>query len=169
MNIHPDELAREKQLQEHQKRTCFPKYIKPWNGHPLQFVKLNENATTPNKANESDAGFDLYASHGAILEKHTHKLIKTGIAMQIPKGYVGLIWPRSGMAYKYGIDVFAGVIDSGYRGEIMMKFTRGINHYCVGDRIGQIMILPYPQIEFEEAEKLSETNRGSGGFGSTGE
>ena len=100
MNIHPDELAREKQLQEHQKRTCFPKYIKPWNGHPLQFVKLNEDAIAPTKANESDAGFDLYASHGAILEKHTHKLIKTGIAMQIPTGYVGLIWPRSGMAYQ---------------------------------------------------------------------
>ena len=67
MSTHPDQLARQKELEKLQDKTCFPSYLKPWNGTPLKFVKLNENATTPTKANESDAGFDLYASHGAIL------------------------------------------------------------------------------------------------------
>jgi dUTP pyrophosphatase len=105
-----------------------------------------------------------------IKEEGPHITYHTGLAIEIPKGYVGLLFPRSSI-YKtsQALTNSVGVIDSGYRGEIMMKFTRGINHYCIGDRIGQIMILPYPQIEFEEVEKLSETNRGSGGFGSTGE
>ena len=171
MSIHPDELAREKQLQEHQKRTCFPKYIKPWNGHPLQFVKLNEDAIAPTKANESDAGFDLYASHGAILEKHTHKLIKTGIAMQIPTGYVGLIWPRSGMAYKYGIDVFAGVIDSGYRGDVgVILFNSQYSDYHIkpGDRVAQLVLQKVENFELIEVSDLNNTDRSEDGFGSTG-
>ena len=171
MNTHPDEIAREKMLQEHHKKTCFPKYIKPWNGHPLQFVKLSQDATTPTKANESDAGFDLYASHGTIIEKHTHKLIKTGIAMQIPKGYVGVIWPRSGMAYKYGIDVFAGVIDSGYRGDIgVILFNSQYSDYNVekGDRIAQLVLQKVEDFELVEASDLNNTDRSEDGFGSTG-
>jgi len=171
MNIHPDEKAREEQLRNHHNKTCFPKYIKPWNGTPLKFVKLNENAITPTKANESDAGFDLYASHGAILEKHTHKLIKTGISMAIPKGYVGLIWPRSGMAYKYGIDVFAGVIDSGYRGDIgVILYNSQYNDYNVenGDRIAQLVLQKVEDFELVEVSDLNNTDRSKAGFGSTG-
>ena len=171
MNTHPDEIAREKMLQEHLEKTSFPKYIKPWNGHPLQFAKLNENATTPTKANESDAGFDLYASHGTILEKHTHKLVKTGIAMQIPKGYVGLIWPRSGMAYKHGIDVFAGVIDSGYRGDIgVILYNSQYSDYNVekGDRIAQLVLQKVEDFELVEVSDLNNTDRSEAGFGSTG-
>ena len=172
MNIHPDEKAREEQLRNHHNKTCFPKYIKPWNGIPLKFVKLNENAITPTKANESDAGFDLYASHGAILEKHTHKLIKTGISMAIPKGYVGLIWPRSGMAYKHGIDVFAGVIDSGYRGDIgVILYNSQYNDYKVekGDRIAQLVLQKVENFELVEVSDLNKTDREEGGFGSTGQ
>jgi dUTP pyrophosphatase len=171
MNTHPDEIAREKMLQENQKRTSFPKYIKPWNGTPLRFAKLNEDATTPRKANESDAGFDLYASHGTIIEKHTHKLIKTGIAMQIPKGYVGLIWPRSGMAYKHGIDVFAGVIDSGYRGDIgVILYNSQYSDYNVekGDRIAQLVLQKVEDFELVEVSDLNNTDRSEAGFGSTG-
>lgn len=172
MTTHPDQLARQKDLEKMQnKRTCFPSYIKPWNGTPLRFVKLNEDAITPTKANKFDAGFDLYASHGGILEKHTHKLIKTGIAMQIPKGYVGLIWPRSGMAYKYGIDVFAGVIDSGYRGDIgVILYNSQYNDYNVekGDRIAQLVLQKVEDFELLEVSDLNNTDRSEAGFGSTG-
>lgn len=171
MNTHPEQAAREKMLEEHQKKTCFPKYMKPWNGHPLKFIKLDKNATTPTKANESDAGFDLYASHGAILDKHTHKLIKTGIAMEIPKGYVGLIWPRSGMAYKYGIDVFAGVIDSGYRGDIgVILYNSQHGKYLIesGDRIAQLVLQKVEDFELVEVSELNNTDRYKKGFGSTG-
>ena len=84
----------------------------------LLVKKLDPDAIIPTKANSSDAGYDLYALNGTIIEKNTHRLIKTGISMAIPEGHVGLIWPRSGLAYKHGLDVFAGVIDSGYRGDI---------------------------------------------------
>ena len=171
MSTHPDQLARQKELEKLQDKTCFPSYIKPWNGTPLRFVKLNEDAITPTKANKSDAGFDLYASHGAILEKHTHKLIKTGIAMQIPKGYVGLIWPRSGMAYKHGIAVFAGVIDSGYRGDIgVILYNSQYNDYNVekGDRIAQLVLQKVEDFELLEVSDLNNTDRSEAGFGSTG-
>lgn len=171
MSTHPDQLARQKELEKLQDKTCFPSYIKPWNGTPLKFVKLNENATTPTKANESDAGFDLYASHGAILEKHTHKLIKTGISMAIPKGYVGLIWPRSGMAYKHGIDVFAGVIDSGYRGDVgVILYNSQYSDYNVekGDRIAQLVLQKVEDFELVEVSDLNNTDRSEAGFGSTG-
>lgn len=178
INSH-DGAVRLKQLEElqsklkneHYSKTCFPSYIKPWNGIPLNFVKLNDCARTPTKANESDAGFDLYASHGAILERHTHKLIKTGIAMQIPKGYVGLIWPRSGMAYKHGIDVFAGVIDSGYRGDVgVILYNSQYSDYNVkkGDRIAQIIIQKVENFEFTEVSDLNKADRENNGFGSTG-
>ena len=95
--------------------------------------------------------------------------------MEIPKGYVGLIYPRSSVSKtSHMLRNHVGIIDSGYRGEIMLKFgwyeqTPG-NHqvYDAGDRIGQIMIMPYPEVEFNEVEDLSDTERGSGGFGSTG-
>ena len=172
MNIHPDELAREKQLQEAQSnKTCFPSYIKPWNGQPLKFVKLSENATTPTKANESDAGFDLYAIEDLEIGPHNQKLVKTGISMAIPKGYVGLIWPRSGMAYKYGIDVFAGVIDSGYRGDIgVILYNSKLDHYKVkaGDRVAQLLLQKVENFELVEVSNLNNTDRSEAGFGSTG-
>jgi len=171
MDIHPDELAREKMLKDHHNKTSFPKYIKPWNGHPLKFMKLNRDATTPTKANSSDAGFDLYASHGTILQKHTHKLIKTGIAIEIPKGYVGLIWPRSGMAYKHGIDVFAGVIDSGYRGDVgVILYNSQYGNYAIekGDRVAQLILQKVEDFELIEVSNLNDTDRNNAGFGSTG-
>ena len=133
----------------------------------IKIKKLHPSAVLPAYAKLGDAGMDLTAV--GIKEAGPYITYHTGLAIEIPKGYVGLLFPRSSV-YKTSqtLTNSVGVIDSGYRGEIMMKFTQGINHYCIGDRIGQIMIIPYPQIEFEEVEKLSETNRGSGGFGSTG-
>jgi dUTP pyrophosphatase len=95
------------------------------------------------------------------------------LAMEIPKGFVGLVFPRSSIRkYELALSNSVGVIDSGYRGEIQATFkkTNGLDSlsYKVGDRIAQIMIIPHPDIQFEEADELSDTERGEGGFGSTG-
>jgi dUTP pyrophosphatase len=137
----------------------------------LLVKKLDPSAIIPTKANSSDAGYDLYALNGTIIEKNTHRLIKTGISMAIPEGYVGLIWPRSGLAYKHGLDVFAGVIDSGYRGDIgVILFNSQYNSYEIskGDRIAQILIQKVEDYELLEVEDLDSTERNCGGFGSSG-
>ena len=170
---HPDEIARERMLEEHIARTQR-KHRAPfptWNGPVLNIKKLDEDAIVPTKANRSDAGYDLYAFHGTILQKHAHKLIKTGISMAIPEGYVGLIWPRSGMAYKHGIDVFAGVIDSTYRGEIgVVLYNSQYSNYSIekGDRIAQILFQKVEDFDLHVVENLDDTSRGAGGFGSSG-
>ena len=133
----------------------------------IKIKKVREKAIIPKYAKEGDAGLDLTAvdrkSEGIWITYYT------GLSMEIPKGHVGLLFPRSSV-YKteQRLANSVGVIDSGYRGEIMMKFNRSIKQYRVGDRIGQLIIMPYPQVEFEEVEELSTTNRGAGGFGSTG-
>jgi dUTP pyrophosphatase len=98
----------------------------------------------------------------------------TGLALEIPEGYVGLIFPRSSISKtSLSLANCVGVIDSGYRGEILLKFRTDANnktgHYTIGDRIGQLLIIPYPQIEFEEVLELSDTIRSGGGFGSSGQ
>ena len=133
----------------------------------VKVKKLRHGAVIPTYAKLGDAGMDLTAVDS--LEDNCYITYRTGLAIEIPDGYVGLLFPRSSV-YKKGqlLANSVGVIDSGYRGEIMLKFTKSINRYESGDRVGQIIILPFPQIEFEEVKELSETNRGSGGFGSTG-
>ena len=147
----------------------------------IKIKKLDPEAKIPKYAKPGDAGMDLYCLE-AIYTGPT-VTYKTGLAMEIPEGYVGLLFPRSSV-YKTGqtLTNSVGVIDSGYRGEIMLKYTRGKhvtspNHstlnagykeYEPGERVGQLLILPYPEIQFEEAESLTETARGEGGYGSTG-
>ena len=133
----------------------------------VKIKKLRERAIIPKYAKPGDAGIDLSAADRSV--KGIWITYYTGLAIEIPEGYVGLLFPRSSV-YKteQRLANSVGVIDSGYRGEIMMKFNRSMKEYQVGDRIGQLIILPYPQIEFEEVKELSETNRGTGGFGSTG-
>ena len=160
-------MLKQSQLKSQKHRAPFP----TWNGPVLNVKKLHENATVPTKANGSDAGYDLYALEGAIIDKHCHKLIKTGIAMEIPDGYVGLIWPRSGLAYKYGLDVFAGVIDSSYRGDIgVILYNAQYSNYTIeqGDRIAQILFQKVEDFDLNLVENLDDTNRGMGGFGSSG-
>lgn len=137
---------------------------------PLSFKKLLDSATTPTKANSNDAGFDLYSTRDLEIPPGCRGKVSTGIAMEIPDGYVGLIWPRSGLAVKQGVDVFAGVIDSGYRGEIIVcLYNAGSSNVVIkrGDKIAQILIQEVPQFQMVEVETLSDSDRGEKGFGSS--
>lgn len=136
----------------------------------IKIKKLHPDAVVPAYAKAGDAGLDLTA---VSFDYEDGILVyRTGVAVEIPKGHVGLLFARSSI-FKTDLMLtnHVGVIDSGYRGEIMFKFRdlgNRVKRYLVGERIGQLMVLPYPAIEFEEVENLSETERGTGGYGSTG-
>ena len=151
----------------------------------VKIKKLNPNAVIPKYAKDGDAGMDLVAT-SIISDTPEQITYGMGIALEIPKGFVGLIFPRSSVR-KTGLDLSnaVGVCDSGYRGELQATFNKlfggdrfydetkntedtSNDFYKVGDRIAQIMIIPYPPIEFKEVEELSDSERGEGGFGSTG-
>lgn len=137
----------------------------------VKIKKLTPEAVIPKYAKSGDAGMDLTATE-VLIEDYLYITCKTGIAIEIPEGYVGLVFPRSSIS-KTGLALrnSVGVIDSNYRGEILLKFNTHdpfLDTYKVGDRVGQLMIVPYPKIEFEEVTELSDTERGSGGFGHTG-
>lgn len=151
----------------------------------VKIKKLFSDSVLPTKAYATDAGYDLYA-HSKSYDDDGNVVYGSGVAMEIPKGYVGLVFPRSSNAKKDLIlSNSVGVIDSGYRGEISLKFkacqqarTDGIitapvtvpliHSYDIKERIGQIIIMPYPEIEFVEVDKLSDSDRGTGGYGSSG-
>ena len=151
----------------------------------VRIKKLSELAVVPSYAKDGDAGMDLIAT-SIISDTPTQITYGLGVALEIPKGFVGLVFPRSSIR-KTGLQLSnsVGVIDSGYRGELQATFNKlfgsegmydemKVNemqpneYYKVGDRVAQIMIIPYPPIEFEQADELSDTERGEGGFGSTG-
>ena len=171
----------------------------------VKIKKLCETAVIPSYAKPGDAGMDLVAT-SRIFDKYGNVEYGTGLAMEIPEGYVGLIFARSSI-FKQDLSLSnaVGVIDSGYRGEVKFKFKPTLSYmdfgttedihgigkesntfdyvgiagdiqkdsieasiYEVGDRVGQIIILPYPHIDFEEVDNLSNTERGTGGYGSTG-
>lgn len=148
----------------------------------VKIKKLYEDSILPTKAHATDAGYDLYA-HSKSYDDDGNVVYGSGVAMEIPNGYVGLVFPRSSNAKKDLIlSNSVGVIDSGYRGEISFKFKpsnviekpdlaympESISKYEIGERIGQIIIMPYPEIEFVEVEELSDSDRGDGGYGSSG-
>ncbi len=162
----------------------------------INFKKLSNLATVPTK-NSGDAGYDLYSTEDYILKPLERKLFKTNIAIAIPEGYYGRIAPRSGLAYKYGIDVMAGVIDSTYLGDvgiILINLSTPVynltpvrtdfsydsgkrfivcesfGEYEIkkGDRIAQIIFEKYHEFEFTEVKELDETVRGQSGFGDSG-
>lgn len=139
---------------------------------PVVGVKyLTEAAHLPTQANSSDAGWDLYASEYATVPAKQRNTVKTGIALEIPDGMAGLIWPRSGLSVKRGIDVLAGVIDSGYRGEIMVCLYNTSDEDVEinrGDRIAQIIFQEVPLVVMHKQEALGSSQRGDNGFGSTG-
>lgn len=164
----------------------------------VKIKKLREDAVIPHYAKPGDAGMDLTTVDIVYNTEKDYYEYHTGLAVEIPQGYVGLLFPRSSNrktnAYMAN---HVGVIDSGYRGEIMICFKNRTSQkvidafetvddskldtrihfpynymdkpYQIGDRVAQLMILPYPEIEFEEVEELSETERGDGGFGHTGQ
>jgi len=138
----------------------------------IDFVKLNELAKAPSRANIDDAGADLYSVEDMVIFPLTRKLVRTGISLSMPSGIYGRIAPRSGLAFKNGIDVLAGVIDPGYRGEIgvVLYNTDQNNMFKIscGDRIAQIIFETYHSVIFQEANSLGETSRSVSGFGSSG-
>ncbi len=141
----------------------------------VRLKKLDERATVPTYGSEYSAGADLYAclAEELTIAAGETVLVHTGIAMEIPEGYVGLIYARSGLATKRGLAPAnkVGVIDSDYRGEIMVALH---NHGSIpqtvehGERIAQMVIAPFLKADYELAEELEDTVRGAGGFGSTG-
>lgn len=139
----------------------------------IKIKKLVSHADIPEYTREGDAGLDLVAVDVHHNREFDYVEYGTGIAIKIPEGFVGLLFPRSSISKTpHTLRNSVGVIDSNYTGEIKMRFSTQNNRedleYCVGDRIGQLMVMPYPKVRFEEVENLEETNRGSNGFGSSG-
>ena len=155
----------------------------------IKYSKLHPHAKEPFRANTSDAGYDLFSTDYVTLEPFQRRLISTGINIEIPEGFYGRVAPRSGLACKKGIDVMAGVIDSGYRGEIkvlLINFNfEGYNlrpnafeamfgsankiEIKPGDRIAQLIIEKCHNVEWKTMQTLEESQRGEQGFGSSGQ
>lgn len=140
----------------------------------VKFKKLSGNAQAPKRAHDSDAGFDLFCTgfdYPPSIDSMLFVEAKTDIAVHIPDGYVGLIFPRSSISNtRHMLRNSVGVIDSGYRGEIKLRFSidDSDKKYKIGDKIGQIVFIRLPKINLIEVDELSPSDRSSGGFGSTG-
>ena len=146
----------------------MPEYI------TLQLKKLDASLPTPRYAHEGDAGLDIYAAEDVTLQPGQRAMVPTGIAIAIPQGYAGFVQPRSGLAAKQGITIVntPGLIDSGYRGEVKVIALNTDSANTVqlkrGERIAQLVIQAVPVVTLEEVDELGSTERGSGGFGSSG-
>jgi len=138
----------------------------------VKIKKLSKDAIIPKYAKDGDAGLDLTCISEKWNDNNSMVTYDTGLAVEIPKGYVGLLFPRSSIAKtSLVLSNSVGVIDSGYRGPIMLKYRypeEGMV-YDIGERVGQLLILPYPEVVFEEVEELEDSQRGEGGFGSSGQ
>ena len=141
----------------------------------IQIKKLRENAILPTRGSVAAAGYDLYAclENDVVIAPGKTEKIGTGLAIAVPEGYFGAIFARSGLATKEGLRPAncVGVADSDYRGEYIVALhndSDGARTVTPGERIAQLVVMPFLSVEFEEAEDLDETTRGAGGFGSTG-
>ena len=137
----------------------------------IKTKRLTSTATIPTRGSEQAAGLDLYADNEHTVLPNCVSVVPTGIAMAIPDGFVGLVWPRSGLACKHGVQTLAGVIDSDYRGELKVALTtctKTTMRIEQGDRIAQMLIVPVSMLECVEVDSLDDTERGAAGFGSTG-
>ena len=138
----------------------------------INIKKLNNKAEVPTYAKTGDAGLDLVATSKDVNALYVE--YGTGLSFEIPEGYVGLVFPRSSISkYHLSLANAVGVVDSGYRGEVMIRFKKtedhwSSNYYNEGDKVAQLIVMPYPQIELIEVAELGETERGAGGFGSSG-
>lgn len=141
---------------------------------PIQVKRLDSELPLPKRAHPEDAGADLYSAQDLILQPGERALVRTGVAIALPIGTVGLIHPRSGMAAKHGLSIVntPGTIDAGYRGELMVCLLNTDRTEAIeitrGMRIAQLVIQRVELAQFEEVDQLDETERGSGGYGSTG-
>lgn len=136
-------------------------------------VRLSDGAELPRYAHEGDAGLDLRITHDVTLKPGERATVGTGLAVEVPQGCVGLVFPRSGLASKQGITLSnsVGVIDSGYRGEIgatLLNQSDETTTLDVGTRVCQLIVMPFVPCELVPCEELTETERGAAGFGSTG-
>ena len=142
----------------------------------IKIKRLNGNAKIPHRGSEGAAGYDLYAcidNNSIEIKPHQTVKIGTGLAIEVPDGYFGAVFARSGLATKQGLRPAncTGVCDSDYRGEYIVALHNDSDEYqniANGDRIAQLVVLPYLPIEFDEVDELSDTERGDSGFGSTG-
>lgn len=138
----------------------------------IKVKKIHELAILPKRNNPTDAGADLYSVEQISIDPQSRAIISTGISIEIPEGFYGRIAPRSGLAAKYGIDVLAGVCDSSYRGEIKVVIINTDKEksfeITYGDKIAQLIIEQHFNFEFSEEEELSDSSRGTNGFGSSG-
>ena len=137
----------------------------------LKIKKVHPDAVIPSYAKPGDAGMDLVAVHEFWNEDNTMVTYDTGLSIEIPEGHVGLLFPRSSVSKTtLNLANSVGVIDSGYRGPIMFKYRylEEGDVYDIGDRVGQLLVIPYPEVSIVEVSELSSSERGEGGFGSTG-
>ncbi|YP_094055.1 E4 ORFA [Bovine mastadenovirus A] len=137
----------------------------------LLFVRVSDSAVPPKRASNGAAGYDLCASHYVEIQAGSRALVPTGLKLRIPEGHYGRVAPRSGLSVTQGLDVGAGVIDSDYRGEVfVLLFNHGNHHVLIspGQRVAQLVIQKISLPEVQEVDTLDDTERGEGGFGSTG-
>ena len=139
----------------------------------IKIKRLNENAILPEKQHDSDAGYDLHSIEEIILKPNQIYKVKTGIAIQIPNNYGGLVLPRSGLSSKYGISLIntPGLIDPGYRGELLIPLiNHSSNEYTINknERVAQLILIQIPEVKIEVTSDLDASDRDSKGFGSTG-
>ena len=137
----------------------------------IQVKRIAKDLPLPEYAYSGDAGFDLYANENVSLNSLERTTVASGLAIEVPEGYVGLIWDRSGLSTKHGIKTLGGVIDAGYRGEIRIGLVNaGTESYEIkrGDKIAQMIIQERQHAKFVEVDDLSETERGANKFGSSG-
>lgn len=137
----------------------------------IKVKKVNPEAKLPAYARPGDAGMDLFAVEEVMIPAGTIVQIQTGVAAEIPEGYVGLVWDKSGIAQKYGLKTLGGVVDAGYRGEVLVgvaNLSQSPYTFEKGHKIAQMLIQKIENPEIVEVSELSETVRGEGGFGSTG-
>jgi dUTP pyrophosphatase len=138
----------------------------------LKFVKLHPSAKLPTRGSGHAAGLDLYSVEDATIPAGERALVRTGLSVAIPLGFYGRVAPRSGLAVEFGVDVLAGVIDSDYRGEIicvLINHSKETIHLEAGRRVAQLVLESIITPQAEWADRLDETDRGSGGFGSSEE
>ena len=137
----------------------------------LQVKKLHPDAIVPSFAHPGDAGMDLYSVEDMVLAPGERRSVPTGIAIALPDGYVSLVWDKSGPSHKFGVKTLGGVLDSGYRGEYLIGLVNlGQETFEIrkGQKIAQLLIQKVERPDIEEVDELSDTSRGTGGFGSTG-
>jgi dUTP pyrophosphatase len=134
-------------------------------------IKVDGTGSLPEYGSAAAAGADLKASANVVIAPGGRAAVPTALHLEIPAGHVGLIWPRSGLAVRHGIDTLAGVVDSDYRGEVrVVLINHGEEPFAIrpGDRIAQLLVQKVERVSFEGVSQLSETARGAAGFGSTG-